>query len=114
MCFILFIGWRVFISINRTSKIRKTYPDLSRKCEINNQVISTFYPEQWRGGKYIQFVTLDNGQKFMIQVNKSLFNEKISFGKLIDSGVTIIKNKDSDTLMLIKGKKKYLFLLSLQ
>ena len=94
-------------------KLSIEYQELSIDDEIHGSVYSRFFPKEWRGHQITQFVTLDNDEKYVIRIRKSLSSEEIIFGDLVQSRVKLDKNKGSDTLLVTKGKNQYLFQISL-
>lgn len=95
------------------NRLKKEYKTVLFKDSLNSIVESTYYPEHWRGAGYFQYVTLKNGRKIHIQINRNLSGRENSFGDLIRRNALIVKARFSDTLKLVlPDSKEYLYLIS--
>lgn len=95
-------------------EISSSYKRLTLDDQINNRVISAYYPQGRRGGGVIQHVKLESGENYTIWVKKNLYNDDIYFGEIIKTGVFLKKESGSDTLTLIVNNNKFKYLIQNQ
>lgn len=117
---IIFLIWISLIFYNSYHKDNKLdqqlgneYKTLKTENKINNTVVNSYFPKEWRGREFFQYITFDNGEKYSIYVRKNLNNNNVYFGQITKPGVKILKRAGSDTIIvkLIKGDE-YRFLIS--
>jgi hypothetical protein len=92
-------------------KIKNEYTVLLRQDSINSPVLSTYYPENWRGGEYIQNVKLQNGENYTIEIKRNITASNVFFGDILKKGAILYKNAGSDTLRVTVGDKEYEYLI---
>lgn len=92
-------------------QIKKEYTILSRQDSLNSTVLSTYYPEDWRGGEYIQNVRLQNGESYTIEIKRNITFSNVYFGEILRRGALLFKNAGSDTLKITVGNKEYEYLI---
>ncbi|TCO10509.1 hypothetical protein [Natronoflexus pectinivorans] len=93
-------------------ELNRIYPRLTKQNHINSQVISTYYPQGWRGASDIQHIKLESGENFTIWIRRNLTDREIYFGDIVKQGSFLMKNAGSDTLILMINNKEYKYLIS--
>ena len=107
----VFIGEKSDNELNE--KLYKEYNSLTKKDSINAIVLSKYFPEQWRGAAYTQYIKLNNGYNLFIHVDRQINTQhKTSFGSVVARGVRLIKNSYSDTLIVDTKKERYYYILN--
>lgn len=112
--FFIIGGIHLYLSIIEDNKLEeklsKEYQPLKVEEYVDNSVITTYYPDSWKGGGGIQFIKLDNGKSYLIWTLKALTSDDVWFGNIVKPGVRLKKNVHSDTLTVItnNGEDKYL------
>ena len=105
VAFLLFAVWRItssrYEAKNLYRKLSKEYPKLTFEDSLNNIVKRTYYPAEWRGKDYFQFVTFENNSKYEISINRRVTSKDIYFGAIVRSGAKIQKKANSDTISVI-------------
>lgn len=113
--FLSFVGITFYKDMLEHEKIQeainKEYRLLLINDSVNSVVLSTYYPEGWRGGADIQNVKLKDGNNFKIKIRTNITSHDMYFGNLVQPGVVLKKNMGSDTLNLVRGKEVYKFLI---
>lgn len=114
---ILFIGGiRFLLSITEKNKLEEKlsleYKPLTVEESVDNSIITTYYPEGWVGGGAIQFIKLDNGKSYEIWIKEYLTSDDVWFGNIVEPGVRLKKNLNSDTLTVITSKGEFKYLIS--
>jgi hypothetical protein len=89
------------------NKLSLEFPYLKLSDSLNNIIISTYYPHNWRGGSIFQCVTLDNGNKYTISAStQASYNLEV----LQKSNIRIKKKANNDTIWVYDGSEKYVFI----
>ena len=117
--FLLFAAWKVISTVKEaeklSNKLDKEYKEITLGDSLNNTILSSYYPEEWRGYQFYQYITLDSEKKYHIKIYDCITSDKIYFGDIAKPGVRLIKNKGSDSLtVILPGKIKYIFLLNIK
>ncbi|MFW5804487.1 MAG: hypothetical protein ACOCWG_04595 [bacterium] len=94
--------------------LEESYSKIHFKDRLNNIVDKTYYPSDWRGEEYFQYVTFKNGKKVSIDINKALCNDSVYFNQLLQKGTLLKKNEASDTLYVYNKDMLHLFLLNMK
>ena len=113
--FLIFIIWKYFSLTkehdNLFNDLNREYAWLSTDDSIDNVIIKTYYPSEWRGAAYFQYITLDDGRMFSINIDRGITSRDIYYGNIAKQGTRIIKKAGSDTLIVFKNEKEILFLI---
>jgi hypothetical protein len=92
-------------------KLNSEYSTLLIQDSLEGVVLSTYYPEGWRGGKVIQNVKLKNGKSYTIRIKRNLKPRNVFFGDILEPGAVLKKSADSDTLIVFIGDDEYKYLI---
>jgi|SRR6056297_1565956 len=94
------------------NKLEKKYPKLQKNKELyNNTIRTSYYPKDWRAASIYRYITLENGKKYFIMIDKKLSEKYPDFGEIARGGVILQKNRGSDTLLVKDGNKVYYYLI---
>lgn len=92
------------------NKLENEYEKIESKEEVKGEIVSLYYPKNWREGSINQYIKLDNGKKYSLRIrpkpNYPYLNEILECGTLVE------KDNDSDTILLKNNSKEYFFLIS--
>ncbi len=97
-------------------KLNEEYSFISVNDSLNSTVQSVFSnkrTKKWRGKCCYAFITFTDGDKLQIGARSSIKNKDVYFGYTVAPGNVLIKRPGSDTLTLISGENKYLFILDI-
>jgi hypothetical protein len=93
-------------------RLKEKYPKLLKNNKLHDNTIrSSYYPKDWRAASIFRYITLENGKKYFIMIDKKLSDKYPDFGEIARGGVILNKNRGSDTLLVKDGNKEYLFLI---
>ncbi len=113
---LIYAGFRLYNTIQKHNEIESRlnieFPRLLFTDSIKNVVKTTYYPENWRGAKDIQYVTFEDNTKYIIWIANNVTSENVYFGDIAKKGVEIIKNAGSDTIAVINDNGKYLYTIN--
>jgi uncharacterized protein YxeA len=90
-------------------QLGEKYPTCQVKDSVNDSVLKKYYPKNWRGGGFFQYITFENGSKMRFAIATGITSKDIYFGNIVKKGVKIMKNTGSDTLRVVTNKNTYLF-----
>ncbi len=92
------------------AKLSKEYKDIKKEDEINSKIVSTYFPEDWRGSSIEQFVKLENVEKVHLNIYFLRHNSP-NLNTIVKAGTILKKDKGSDTLKLYNGENEYVYLV---
>ncbi len=112
--FLTFAVWMFISTTNREDKLHKKlnieYPTLLTKDFVNDKIESNYYPYNWRGKKYHQYITFVSGEKKGIDIKTGITSKDIYFGDIVKKGVILKKNAGSDTIIVVTNNDTIKFL----
>lgn len=89
----------------KTIQYISNYKDLKINTQIHGIIENAYYPEEWRGGRNQQYITLQNGQKLNVYVKEFLKSQSKDLRSFVKPDAKITKQKGSDTIIIsYKGK----------
>jgi hypothetical protein len=116
--FLVFAFWKVTSSKKDAEKqfqeLQSLYDQVTLETVFENNLRKTFYPPEWRGAGFIQYITLNDGRKFALRIDDCITHKEMYLDDIFPKQVRLIKNSGSDTLVIIDGKQKYLFKLKIE
>ncbi len=98
----------IFYLVIRSSFLSQEYPELLRSTELNDTIVDIV-----RDGRASARVTLRSKKKFTLPWAKILYDSsEVNLPKIVQNGDVIFKKPGTDTILIIQGDKKYLFVSS--
>lgn len=89
------------------NKLSIEFPYLKLSDTLDNSIISTYYPVDWRGGSIFQYITLENGKKYTIGASTQ---ESYNLEVLKKANLRIKKKAYNDTIWVYDGTIEYVFI----
>jgi alanyl-tRNA synthetase len=115
--FVIFAYWKITSSrkkqLETLDKLSKEYTNLSINDSINNVVNSTYFPPEWGGQQYAQYITFKDKTKYYFDIKESI-TENALFGDIVSFGDSIAKQCGSDTIYLYSNGEEYVFLIRIK
>ena len=90
---------------NKDKILKQEFPSIKRHQKVSGKLIWKLCPEKNRDS----YIKLNNAKKYT--VFNSLWNSEVNFFEFIQIGDSIYKNVDSDSLLVIRKNKEYLFII---
>ncbi len=97
------------------NKLAKEYKELSINDSVNSKVLAKYYPIEWRGAEFAQYITFTDNKKVYFDIKYNIASESFYFGDIVKPGVSLKKRSGSDTLtVILSNEKEYLFILNIK
>ncbi|MDP2723265.1 MAG: hypothetical protein Q8O72_10950 [Bacteroidales bacterium] len=91
--------------------LSEEYPACQFEDSLYGEVQKKYYPEKWRGQKFLQYVTFTNGMKRCFSIKENINSEDIYFDSVLKKGSLLIKKPNSDTLQVVTFGHNHFFIL---
>lgn len=115
--FLFFVTWKITSSrkkqLETLDKLSKEYADISFNDSIYNLVSNAYFPPEWAGQQYAQYITFNNETKYYFDIKESI-TENALFGNIVSYGDSISKRCGSDTIYLYSNGEEYVFRLRIK
>lgn len=113
--FLIFVVWKFYSSNKKaetlTDHLNQEYELISIDTEIDSKISNTYYPNEWRGSEFYQYITLTDGKKVQIHIKDNVTSKETYFKDIAKDRARVIKKAGSDTLAVISRfyNEQYLF-----
>jgi hypothetical protein len=116
--FLLLVIWKMNKSMRDSKEIGEKLSFEYKELEVSDSICMKVFdiyivPSNWRGTQFFKYISTTEGEKYLITISHCINDPEKNLDNVLETGDSIIKKGNSDTLVIKKNSGQYFFKMDL-